>query len=95
MTFDVYRGEIPTVGLVLIGERARHVVVGLRPIDSKLWHDRWSLEVRKMAPDEPIPEGAPVWDTQTYPSGYCPACIAKEAGQEIPAFVVHRCAAGG
>jgi hypothetical protein len=95
MTFDVYGGEVPTVGLVLLGQRARHVVTGLRPIDSKLWHDRWSLEVRKMATDEPIPEGAPVWETGTCPPGYCPACTATEAGLTIPAFVVHRCAAGG
>lgn len=93
MTFDVYRGEVPTEGLYLVGERKRHVVLSVRPVDSRQWHDRWALEVRRLAPDEVIPSGAPVWDTVSYAPGYCPACIAAEAGLTVPDYVVHRCGA--
>lgn len=94
MIFDVYQGERPTEGLYLVGERRRHVVLRVRPIDSRLWHDRWELEVRRMVADEVIPPGARVWETSTYGPGFCPACIAGEAGLAVPDYVVHRCGAG-
>lgn len=93
MTFDVYGGEAPTEGLYLVGERKRHVVLRVRPVDSRQWHDRWALEVRRLAADEVIPPDARVWDTATYPPGFCPACIALEAGLTFPDYVVHRCGA--
>lgn len=92
-TFDVYGGEVPTVGLYLVGERKRHVVVSLRPVDSRQWHDRWALEVRRLGPEEVIPPDAPVWGTSTYEDGFCPACIAREAGLTFPDYVIHRCGA--
>lgn len=91
MTFDVYGGEVPTEGLYLVGERQRHVVLAVRPVDSRQWHDRWAFEVRRLRPEEVIPPDAPVWDTSTYGPGYCPACIAREADLPFPDYVVHRC----
>lgn len=94
MTFDVYGGEVPAAGLYLVGERQRHVVLTVRPVDSRQWHDRWAFEVRRLAPDEVIPPAARVWDTHSYEPGFCPACIAREAGMIVPDYVVHRCGAG-
>lgn len=93
MTFDVYDGVAPTVGLYLLGAKKRHVVTAVRPVDSRIWHDRWALEVRRLAADEVVPPGARTWTTYSYEPGYCPACIAREVGAEVPDYVVHRCGA--
>lgn len=86
--FDIYDGQVPPVGSVLVGPRNRHLVLSVRPVDSRLWHDRWSIEVRRLAKDEEPPAGAQLIATRPYEKGECPHCIGRAAGVEVPDFVV-------
>jgi hypothetical protein len=91
-TLDVYDGKAPEEGSVLVSVPSgrRRLVLSVRPVDSRQWHDRWALETRVLRPDEPNPPGAPVVESSSYKRGDCARCIAEAAGVEVPDFVVHR-----
>lgn len=89
---DIYDPkDRPEEGMVLVEDDRNYRVVSIRPVDSRLWHDRWALEVRRMAPGEEVPVGTRAMPIASYPRGFCPACTAVERGVEVPEFVRHRC----
>lgn len=94
MTFDIFGGDPPAPGLFLVSDRRRYVVLSVRPIDSKLWHDRWALDVRRLAKEEAVPEGARVWDFTTDNRATCRKCQAATYGVPVPDYVVHGAACG-
>jgi hypothetical protein len=92
MTLDVFDGRPPVEGSVVVKRPSgrRHLVLSVRPVDSRQWHDRWALETRPLRPDEPNPPGAEIVESWSYQKGDCPACIARAADVPVPDFVVCR-----
>lgn len=61
---------------MMIGPRARYVVVEARPIDSRIWHDRWRLSVRRVPDDTPVT--LPALSFVPYGRGEGPADFAPD-----------------
>lgn len=91
MTFDIFGQEPPEPGLFLVNDRRRYEVLAVRPVDSRQWHDRWALEVRRLADGEVVPPAARCWDFVTTAAGECQKCRGQDAGLVVPDYVVHRC----
>lgn len=84
---DVFEpGDQPNVGDVMrpgaAGRPTRamawYVVLEVRPVDSRLWHDRWSVLCRRVAPGtRPEDPGRVRW-WQGYARGEGPEDVARE-----------------
>lgn len=79
-TFDVFDGVAPVRGAVLLSARVAYRIIESRPVDSRLWRDRWSIQVRRLAHDEPITDEYPVMNFVPYAKGEGPSDVARQVG---------------
>lgn len=85
----------PQVGDLIISARLVRIITDVRPVESRVWHDRWQLELRTLGPRHPypaeavaaaVPEGAKVIEVGPYyRRGEGPADRSRERGLPIRA----------
>lgn len=96
MIFDVMdpTGSPPDVGDLLVSARLVKLVTDVRPVESRVWHDRWRVEARTLGPREPWPReaveaalepGARVIHTKLHEKGVSPAQLARQLGLPVRA----------
>jgi hypothetical protein len=81
MTLDLApdNEEPPSLGDVVTTARAAYEVVDVRPVESRVWSNRWRLELGRLPSgsndDPPLPRrgGARTHSTSTYAKGETPA----------------------
>lgn len=88
------RTALPEPGDVYVTARLVYLVTEVRPIESKVWHDRWRISLERVGPRDPWPTdqlaarlelGATVHHVSTYAKGEGPADTASELGLPIRA----------
>lgn len=82
-TFDRF-GDTPNLwpGLLLVGPRAKYRILDARPVESRLWHDRWKLRVERLADDTPVV--APWISFVAYAKGETAQDVARSLGLPPP-----------
>lgn len=100
--FDVFYNDPPQVGNVMMdpsrGVHApRYLVTEARPVESRQWHDRWALTLRRLGADEPNPPGAVVREYYMQARPTCTLCLATAHDIVVPDGLVHGagCELGG
>lgn len=103
MTFDVLDGaEAPKRGDILrpgwIGGVAWYRVLDVRPVESRIWHDRWRLTVVRVDPDatrrgEGVADGARLIACTPYEKGEGPRELAARVKRDDPYTDAERFAA--
>lgn len=48
----------PQVGDVVVTARLVRIITEVRPVESRIWHDRWHLTLQKVGPVDPWPTEA-------------------------------------
>lgn len=85
---------LPEPGDVYVTARLVYVVTGVRPVESKVWHDRWRIELERIGPRDPWPaehladrleDGARVHHVSRYERGETPSSVASELGLPVRA----------
>lgn len=80
---------LPEPGDVYVTARLVYVVTEVRPIESRVWHDRWRIELERVGPRDPWPTeqlagrlepGATVHHVSRYERGETPSSVAVELG---------------
>lgn len=84
----------PEVGDILVTARLVKVITDVRPVESRVWHDRWRIETRTLGPRDPWPDaevaevmrvGGRIIYTTTYQRGEGPADVARAEGLPVRA----------
>lgn len=85
---------LPEPGDVYVTARLVYLVTEVRPIESRIWHDRWRIELERIGPRDPWPRdqlaarlavGATVHQVSTYEKGETPSTVARELGLPVRA----------
>jgi hypothetical protein len=71
----------PQAGDIILGSRVAYRVTGARPVESRIWPNRWALTCRRLGPawppparcPHPLDDGCLVHVTRTYRRGETPA----------------------
>lgn len=86
--------EPPAVGDILVSARLVRIVTDVRPVESRVWHDRWRIELRRLGPVKPWPTeavqqaidaGGQLRHAYSYRSGEGPADVARQNGLPVRA----------
>lgn len=82
----------PEPGDLLVTARLVKVITDVRPVESRVWHDRWRIETRTLGPRDPWPTEAVaaavrpgarcIWTT-LYQRGEGPADRARASGLPV------------
>jgi ribosomal protein S18 acetylase RimI-like enzyme len=85
---------LPEPGDVYVTARLVYLVVAVRPVESKVWHDRWRIELERIGPRDPWPreqladrlaDGARCHYVSRYERGETPSDAARAAGLPVRA----------
>lgn len=81
--------ELPEPGDAYVTARTLYVVTNVRPIESRVWHDRWRIELERIGQRGPagwealharLEPGARCHRVDRYEKGETPSSVALELG---------------